>query len=104
PERRRSRLDRFHLYTGHRQRLRELLGGERRVDEGAEPVFGEFHLRGTAKTPRRQGNRTIRSTSCSVSPGGSRPLRFHSAEHIDGLVLRTHSFCSSWRLGVLSVS
>ena len=42
-ERRRRRLDRLDLEAGHRQRVRQLARGERRVDEGAQPVFGELH-------------------------------------------------------------
>jgi hypothetical protein len=38
-ERRCRRLYGLDFHAGHRQRVRELARGERRVDEGAEPVL-----------------------------------------------------------------
>jgi hypothetical protein len=37
-------LDLLDLETGERERVREPVGGERRIREGAQPVFGELHL------------------------------------------------------------
>ena len=42
-ERRRDRLQFFHLQPGHGERISQLLGGQRRVADGAEPGFGKLH-------------------------------------------------------------